>query len=224
MPSTAQVDETPYAAVVFDLDGTLIDTETLCNAAGLVTCRALGIDITADFFESLAGIHDARRVELISARIGRPVDFDHFMNLWDAECTRGFAKGVPVKPGVAEVMALISARALPVALATSSRRDPARQKLVAAGLAGHFATVVTVEDVARPKPAPDPYLLAAQRLGVDPARCLAFEDSETGAASAHAAGMTVVQIPDLHPASGDHAHYIASDLMTGARAAGLLRS
>ena len=90
------------------------------------------------------------------------------------------------------------------------------------GLGPHFAHVVTFDDVAAPKPHPEPYLLAARLLGVDPARCLAFEDSETGARSAHAAGMTVVQIPDIVPATGDYAHHIAPDLLTAARRLGLI--
>ncbi len=82
--------------------------------------------------------------------------------------------------------------------------------------------MVTVDDVARAKPAPDPFLLAARLLGVDPQRCLAFEDSEPGAEAAFAAGMTVVQVPDIVPASGRFAHLVAPDLMAGARAIGLV--
>jgi beta-phosphoglucomutase-like phosphatase (HAD superfamily) len=81
---------------------------------------------------------------------------------------------------------------------------------------------VTFDDVTNAKPAPDPYLLSAERLGADPARCVAFEDSETGARSAHAAGMIVVQVPDIHAATGHHAHHIAVSLVEGAHAAGLL--
>jgi beta-phosphoglucomutase-like phosphatase (HAD superfamily) len=81
---------------------------------------------------------------------------------------------------------------------------------------------VTVDDVLAPKPAPDPYLLAASLLGVDPARCVAFEDSETGARSAHAAGMTVVQIPDIVPTDGAYAHLVAPDLISAALKLGLI--
>jgi beta-phosphoglucomutase-like phosphatase (HAD superfamily) len=109
-----------------------------------------------------------------------------------------------------------------LALATSSRGEPAREKLEGADLLRHFRTVVTFDDVAAPKPAPDAYLLAAERLGVDPRRCLAFEDSETGARAAHAAGMTVVQVPDLHPTKGAHAHHVAPSLLEGAALAGLI--
>jgi beta-phosphoglucomutase-like phosphatase (HAD superfamily) len=81
---------------------------------------------------------------------------------------------------------------------------------------------VTVDDVTQPKPHPEPYLLAAQLLGVAPARCLVFEDSEAGSEAAHRAGMVVVQVPDVVPSDGKWAHHLALDLMSGARAAGLI--
>lgn len=211
-----------YDAVVFDLDGTLIDTESLCNDAGLEACAALGFPVSPAFFESLAGIDDRTRAQLIEEHVGRPVELQAFLTEWDRLCTLRFARGVPVKDGAAELLGRLDAAGVPLALATSSRRGPAEEKLAACGLGRHFRTVVTFDDVAAAKPAPDPYLLAAERLGVAPARCLAFEDSETGARSAHAAGMTVVQVPDLHPTRGAHAHHVAATLLEGALAAGLL--
>lgn len=211
-----------YDAAVFDLDGTLIDTESLCNAAGAEACAALGLPVTLAFFESLAGIDDRTRARMIEEHTGRPVEFQAFLEEWDRLCTLRFAEGIPIKPGAVELLDRLVAAGVPLALATSSRGGPAREKLEGADLLRHFRTVVTFDDVAAPKPAPDPYLLAAERLGVDPRRCLAFEDSETGARSAHAAGMTVVQVPDLHPTKGAHAHHVAPSLLEGARVAGLL--
>jgi beta-phosphoglucomutase-like phosphatase (HAD superfamily) len=86
---------------------------------------------------------------------------------------------------------------MPRAVATSTRAPLAQRKLEAAGLLGYFDVVCTSSDVAHPKPAPDVYLLAAERLGVSPAQCLVLEDSPTGVRAALAAGMTVVQVPDL---------------------------
>mgnify|MGYP006173015307 CR=1 FL=1 len=105
---------------------------------------------------------------------------------------------------------------------TSTGREGAHHKLGLAGIAHHFRTVVTFDDVRHPKPAPEPYLLAARLLGVSPARCLVFEDSEAGAEAAHRAGCVVVQVPDVVQASGRWAHHVAPDLMSGARRAGLL--
>ncbi|EYD74517.1 hypothetical protein Rumeso_03813 [Rubellimicrobium mesophilum DSM 19309] len=211
-----------FDAVVFDLDGTLIDTESLCNLAGVEACANLGFPLTLAFFESLAGIDDRTRATMIEEHVGQPVEYAAFLAEWDRLCTLRFAEGIPVKAGAVELLEALEAAGVPVALATSSRRGPAEEKLAAIGLGHHFRTVVTFDDVAAPKPAPDPYLLAAERLGVAPARCLAFEDSETGARAAHAAGMTVVQVPDLHPTKGAHAHHVAGTLLLGAAAAGLL--
>jgi HAD superfamily hydrolase (TIGR01509 family) len=202
-----------FDAVIFDLDGTLIDSESVTQAAGLEAFAALGVAVEPSFLQSLIGIDDQTGAGLIRARFPG-LDTQAFAQAWTAGTRRRYAAGVPLKPGTEEVLASIT---LPKALATSSTRRQADHKLEATGLGVHFAQVVTFDDVTDPKPHPEPYLLAARLLGVDPARCLAFEDSETGARSAHAAGMTVVQVPDIVPATGDYAHFVAPDLLTGAR-------
>jgi HAD superfamily hydrolase (TIGR01509 family) len=211
-----------YDAVVFDLDGTLIDTEALCNAAGQEACRRLGLALPPGFFETLAGIDDATRARMLGEAAGRAVDLSEFLRIWDGLCTEVFARGMPVKPGAHDLLGRLAGEGVVLGLATSSRRGPANEKLAGAGLGGFFRTVVTFEDVRAPKPAPDPYLLAAERLGVRPKRCLAFEDSETGARAARAAGFRVVQVPDLHPTRGEHAHWVAANLWAGAVAAKLV--
>jgi HAD superfamily hydrolase (TIGR01509 family) len=212
----------PFDAVVFDLDGTLIDTENLCNAAGVAACDVLGLAVDLAFFETLAGIHDDERVRLIAAHVGGPVDKSAFFAEWDRQCAIRFADGIPLKPGATDLLAHLAGQGLPLGLATSSRRQPALDKLRLAGLDRWFQSVVTFDDVPAAKPAPDPYLLSAARLDAAPSRCLAFEDSETGARSAHAAGLTVVQVPDIHAPTGHHAHHVAATLWDGARAAGLI--
>ena len=127
---------------------------------------------------------------------------------------------MPLKPGAAD---LLAAPDLPRVLVTSTGREGAHRKLAVAGIAHAFAHVITLHDVSAPKPAPEPYLLAARLLGVNPARCLVFEDSETGAEAAHRAGCVVVQVPDMLPASGDHADHVVATLLEGAQRLGLMR-
>ena len=211
-----------YAAVIFDLDGTLIDTESLCNQTGVETCAALGLIVTLGFFETLAGIHDAERIRLLSDLTGVAIDPGQFNALWDEKTYARFADGIPLKPGVFDLLDQIRALSLPMAIATSSRRLPAATKIEVTGLRPYMTAVVSCDDIVQPKPAPDAYLHAAALLGVDPKTCLVFEDSEVGTRSAWDAGMTVVQVPDIHPASGTYAHFVAGSLLDGAKAAGLL--
>jgi HAD superfamily hydrolase (TIGR01509 family) len=208
-----------FDAVIFDLDGTLIDTERLTQAAGIEAFSELGVTVEPAFLHGLIGIDDQTGASIIRTRFP-DLDAAAFTAAWIAAVERHGAQGLPLKPGTEELLAQIEH---PMALATSSTRAQCTKKLLRTGLGVHFAPVVTFDDVTDPKPAPEPYLLAARLLGVDPARCLAFEDSETGARSAHAAGMTVVQVPDIVPATGTFAHLVAPDLITGARGIGLIR-
>ena len=208
-----------YDALLFDLDGTLIDTESLALAAGMLAFAEAGFPVEPDFMHGLIGVDQPTAGRIIQAR-HPSLDLDHLNQLWNAGFRRQLDRGLTLKAGAAEILTL--ALHLPRALVTSSGRVEAHRKLGLAGLAQVFAEVVTLEDVTRPKPAPDPYLLAARMLGVAPARCLVFEDSETGAEAAHRAGCVVVQVPDVVPSQGRWAHHLAADLLSGARAAGLI--
>lgn len=206
-----------YDALLFDLDGTLIDTESLAVASGLQAFAELGHPVDEGFLHRLIGRDMGAVAEMIAAALPA-LDQAALHPLWRQGFRAGVARGLPLKPGAAE---LLGARLRPMALVTSSRRDEAAHKMEVAGIADAFSAVVVVEDVAAPKPAPDPYLLAAERLGVSPARCLVFEDSEAGAEAAYRAGCTVVQVPDILPSARRWAHHVAGSLIEGAQAAGL---
>jgi HAD superfamily hydrolase (TIGR01509 family) len=207
-----------FDAVVFDLDGTLLDTETLTQAAGIRAFADHGITIDTAFLHSLIGRDDVTGSGMIRARFPM-LDFDAFSMAWSQQVNASYAAGIPLKPGTHAVLGAIRQ---PLALATSSSRVQMEYKLSVTDIAPYFRHFVSLNEVAQAKPAPDPFLLAARLLGVDPARCVAFEDSEAGAEAAYLAGMTVVQVPDINPASGRFAHLVAPDLLTGAREIGLL--
>jgi HAD superfamily hydrolase (TIGR01509 family) len=118
------------------------------------------------------------------------------------EYDRRVARGLPLKPGARELLQDLSTLGVPMAVATSTRGDRARLKLASSGLDGYFRHVVTSSDVVHAKPAPDLYLLAADRLGIPAIECVALEDSEYGVRAAYAAGLRVIQVPDLVPATG----------------------
>ena len=157
-----------FDAVIFDLDGTLIDTESVALAAGMAAFGSLGTTVTSDFMHSLVGVDLPSSAKII--RSHHPdLDLDLLNSRWRAGFEAQIAKDMPLKPGVMDLLAQLS---LPVAICTSTGRDGAHYKLGLAGLANAFAHVITVDDVTHAKPHPEPYLLSAARLGVNPARCV----------------------------------------------------
>lgn len=207
-----------YDALLFDLDGTLVDTESIALAAGVAAFAAHGHDVGIDFMHGLVGV-DLPTASRLMLTAMPDVNVGAVNAHWRAGFEAGVEAGLTLKPGVQELLAYTN---LPLAIVTSTGRDGAHRKLALAGIAGAFAHVVTLDDVTAPKPAPDPYLLAASLLGLPPSRCLVFEDSETGAEAAYRAGCVVVQVPDVVPSLGRWAHHLAPDLLTGARMAGLI--
>ena len=212
-----------FDAVIFDLDGTLLATEQMTIETGEAALARMGRPAPEGLLASLVGIDEPTSRGMLRDQLGADFDFARLDRLWaEALIERRDRDGIPLRPHVATLLEALRAAGLPFAIATSSTADQAREKLAAAGLTDSFDIVVTRSDVPSPKPAPDVYLLAADRLGIAPGRCLAFEDSDVGARAARAAGMTVVQVPDMVPLSGDHADLLADDLIAGARGIGLL--
>lgn len=184
------------AAVVFDMDGLMLDSERAIVASLAQAAADAGHDLPQALWLSMVGKGEAACRATLAARVG--VDgadalLRHSLALYEVQVDAG----VPHRPGLAALLDWLQARAIPRAVATSTQRPLALRKLRAAGLLDRFDAVCTSSDVAHPKPAPDVYLLAAARLGVAPARCLVLEDSPTGVQAALAAGMTPVQVPDM---------------------------
>lgn len=184
------------AAVIFDMDGLMLDSERAILDCFRQAAAAQGADIESDWWLGMIGCGDTACRALLEDRIGAPAaamllarGHARYVEMADA--------GLPHRPGIVALLDLLAAHAMPRAVATSTRAPLAQRKLEAAGLLTYFEVVCTSSDVAQPKPAPDVYLLAAERLGVAPSQCLVLEDSPTGVRAALAAGMTAVQVPDL---------------------------
>jgi HAD superfamily hydrolase (TIGR01509 family) len=207
-----------YDALLFDLDGTLIDTESIALETGLAAFAAQGHPVDTAFMHRLVGRDEPTAAEIIRAALPK-VNLEAVNRSWRDAFATAVDRGLPLKPGATELLSLVRQ---PLAIVTSTGRTGAHRKLGIAGIAASFTHVVTLDDVTAPKPAPDPYLLAASLFGFAPERCLVFEDSEAGAEAAHRAGCVVVQVPDIVPSEGRWAHHLAPDLLTGARMAGLI--
>jgi HAD superfamily hydrolase (TIGR01509 family) len=186
------------AAVLFDMDGLLVDTEPLWFETETQVMARLGAPWSEEDQQRLLGGSLEKTVGYLLARAVRPATPGEVARwLMDGMLSRAAAGQVTVRPGARELLAAVAAAGLPHALVTSSQREFAEAVVRGAGF--RFPVSVCGEDVATTKPAPEPYLLAAQLLGADPVRCVALEDSPNGVASATGAGCAVIAVPSLLP-------------------------
>ncbi|MCE7797695.1 HAD family phosphatase [Sphingobium sufflavum] len=190
-------------AIVFDMDGILFDTERLYRTAWFAAAADEGHVMTEALLLSSIGnpwpTTSARLVE----HYGPDFAADAFRTKVLARFDALLPDELALKPGVEELLDALDAWGLPRAIATSSAHAAARHHLAAHALTHRFDHVVAFGDYAQGKPAPDPFLTAAARLGVDPALCVAVEDSHNGVRSASAAGMMTIMVPDLLDANDE---------------------
>ena len=179
-------------ALVFDCDGTLVDTMPAHYRAWREILDPMGIGFTEARFYSLGGVPTREIFRLLTVELGLALDIERLARTKEAASARHLANPQPVPEVVA--IARAARGRLPMAVATGSLRAVAEHALKGIGIHEWFHSVVAAEDVVRHKPAPDIYLLAAERLGVRANRCRAFEDTDLGLESARAAGMEAIDI------------------------------
>jgi len=189
----------PVEAVLFDMDGLLIDTEAAYIDAVQDAARDLEIEMSLEFCHSMIGISGRECDVMIQNFYGTGFPLGQFRERFSGHAKRRLDTHLPVKPGVVEMLDFLAGRGLRLAVATGSGRITAERHLARADLIDRFAAVATRDDVDNAKPAPDIYLEAARRLGVSPERCIAFEDSNVGLTAAHAAGTMAFMVPDILP-------------------------
>lgn len=185
------------SAVVFDMDGLLLDTEALWQEALLSAAAEAGREIPDEVFNKSIGVRRSQCSSLFASHFGKDFLFDDFHADWRRHFWMIAEGRRALKPGVGELLDLLDQLRLPRAIATSSSRPTVERHLTAYGLMDRFDQIVARGDCENGKPAPDPFLKAAERLGVQPRLCLALEDSHIGVRSASAAGMMTLMVPDL---------------------------
>ncbi len=185
-------------AVVFDMDGLMFDSECVWKTLWEPALAAFGREVPEGLPEAACGTTGDYAVAVIERFCGPDIDaravFEEFYRL----AALRFAQGVPKKPGLDELLSYLGERGVPMAVASSSPLAMIENNLRAGGVEGCFAQVVSGQFVEHSKPAPDIFLEAARRLGVQPEHALVLEDSFAGVRAGAAGGFVTVMVPDLH--------------------------
>lgn len=185
-------------AVVFDMDGVLFDTETLCQDSWMAIAEERGLPGMAEIFPQCIGLNANDSKQVVLRAYGQDFAYEEFRqqaSVWFWDYIE--KNGLPVMPGVREILEWLKEHNWKVGLASSTRRSSVENHLEQAGLRDYFQTVVTGDMVEHSKPQPDIYLMACRELGVAPEEAFAIEDSPNGIRSAHAARMTPLMVPDM---------------------------
>lgn len=185
-------------AVVFDMDGTLVDSERLSFAAWAPAARELGIEVPEELIRQFIGRNKHSYMSILADHLNG--DLDLAWRLYDLHIeyfNRAAAVELEAKPGALEALEALHAAGVRLAVASSSPIEAIEQRLRDAGMLDKFSVLVSGDEVAKSKPEPDIFVEAARRMGVEPAACAAIEDSFNGVRSGHAAGMRTFMVPDL---------------------------
>jgi HAD superfamily hydrolase (TIGR01509 family) len=184
-------------AVIFDLDGVLVDSERLWNGAKEALVRETGGRWLDAAPRTMMGMSSLEWSVYLRDELAVPMEADEINREVVRRMAEGYREELPLLPGASEAVRALAAR-WPLGLASSANREVIDLVLELAGFGDAFRVTVSSEEVERGKPAPDVYLAAARGLGVEPAGCVAIEDSSSGLRAADAAGMTVIAVPNPH--------------------------
>lgn len=186
------------AAFIFDMDGTMFDTEPISYKAWQAVCLPRGYDIPESLFRRVIGMDNRRIIQMFSEFFGK--DFP-YQEIWKEKTAYQLeyyhTHPVPCKPGLMSCLEFAKASGIQCAVASSSPRSQIEYLLEKANIAPYFQIVQSGEEVAHGKPAPDIFLLVCQKAGVMPAQALVLEDSQNGILAADAAHIPSIWIPDL---------------------------
>lgn len=192
------VDGFAIAAVAFDMDGLMFDTERLAHELWTVAGVANGWEIEPEILMSLVGQSGPSGKRMMIEALGPDFPYDAIRASRLALEAKYFGENeVPLKAGLLDLLAFFESKNIPMAVATSTARPRVLPLLRKAGIFERFALILCGDEVTNPKPDPEIYLKTAAGLGLAPGSCLVLEDSRAGIAAAHAAGVIPVMVPDL---------------------------
>ena len=188
-------------AVLFDMDGTIFDTEAIYRRAWIRAAKDVGFNVDMDrFFELVCGLNMADMTALVHHVYGEDAPFEELRARRRFYLEEELAAGIlPFKSGAPDILYSLKEQGIRIALVTSSGRPLVDRYLKMSGLENVFDVIMTGETVVHGKPHPEIFLNAAAKLGIDPSHCMVVEDSPNGIRAGHAAGMYTVMVPDLHP-------------------------
>lgn len=203
-------------AVVFDNDGLLLDTESVWTRAEEDLFERRGTEFTPADKRELVGTSAEIAGGVLERRLGEPGRAVELIEELNVLVIAELEHGVEAMIGARELLERLRERGTPIGLVSNSPLRFVQRSIEIVGLEGHFDVVLSAHEVAAPKPAPDPYLEACRRLGVEPGPAVvALEDSPTGVAAAIAAGLTVIGVPSIEGIALEEAHHIAESLLDG---------
>jgi HAD superfamily hydrolase (TIGR01509 family) len=201
------------AAVIFDNDGLLLDTESVWTRAEQDMFERRGREFTLAHKREMVGHSAAVAGAILERRLDEPGRAEQLIEELDELVVAELEHGVEAMVGARELLVALRERGTPLALVSNSPMAFVRRSLEIVGLESSFDVVLSAHEVAAPKPAPDPYLEACRRLGVEPGPSVcALEDSPSGVAAAVAAGLTVIGVPSVEGVALDEAHHLAASL------------
>jgi HAD superfamily hydrolase (TIGR01509 family) len=201
-------------AVVFDNDGLLLDTESVWTRAEEDLFALRGTEFTPADKRELVGTSAAIAGGILERRLGEPGRAAALIEELNELVVAELERGVEAMIGARELLERLRERGTPIGLVSNSPLRFVQRSIEIVGLGGYFDVVLSAHEVGAPKPAPDPYLEACRRLGVEPGlSVVALEDSPTGVAAARAAGLTVIGVPSIEGIELEEAHHLAASLL-----------
>ena len=184
-------------AILLDMDGLLLDTEKVAKQAFFHSCKKINFSCSDEEYAQLTGHGSVLRDKLLTSILPKDANITHFNQTWWEHFQEILNDEVPAKEGALEFLDYVNSRKIKIAVATSSYTQSAETLLTRAKLRSFIGFIVGGDQVRNAKPAPDIYLKAASCVNVSANSCIAFEDSDVGVMAAHAAGIPVIQIPDI---------------------------